>query len=91
MFVPVDQVLFNPWASGAFSWLMPYVVEPALCEQDRVRTTSDIARPKADWRRQMHAGLTELSLVGRLLLWQVRLLGRQMRGTVVRSRLTFRN
>lgn len=89
--VPVDQILFNPVATGIFLRMKPFVLEPALCEQDSRSFPSDNRGYRSpSLGKRLHAGMMELATLGRHLLLRSRLLVGHVRGRIIRSPLTFK-
>lgn len=54
---PIDQLMFNPGRSPLFRQLAPHIVEPAICQQEQVEVSSDIARDRH--ARRVQAALDE--------------------------------
>lgn len=62
--LPVEQILFNPAATGLFSELKPYVLEPAICERDIRR--GDLAsdrRSPTGLRQSLHRAAMDLAML----------------------------
>lgn len=72
---PIDQMMFNPGRSALFDRLAPYIVEPALCEQELVAVSTDIQRVRNTTRAQeLQAAIDELRALPRQLTVYARLL-----------------
>jgi hypothetical protein len=72
--------------------MKPFVIEPALCEQDFKSFRSDNrAYRSPSTSKRLHAGVMELATLGRHLLLRTQLLLGHMTGRIVRSPLTFKD
>lgn len=88
---PIDQMMFNPGRSPLFDRLKPYVLSPAICEQEQVAVTTDIERTRTTTGGQrLRSALDELRALPRQLLFYGRLLGLLLSGRAEGRMLTFR-
>jgi len=88
---PIDHLMFNPGRSPLFDRLKPYVVAPALCEQEQDAVATDIQRSRSTaLLHQLKAALDELRAVPRQLLFYGKLLGLLLSGRAEGRVLTFR-
>ncbi|WP_082434474.1 glycosyltransferase family 25 protein [Devosia sp. A16] len=87
---PIDQMMFNPGRSALFSRLAPYVLEPAICEQEQVAVPSDIRGRRQSSRGGLQGALNELRAVPRQLAHAASLVLPLLQGRLERRVLTFR-
>ncbi|OEO29811.1 hypothetical protein VW23_024160 [Devosia insulae DS-56] len=87
---PIDQMMFNPGRSALFDRLAPFVLEPAICEQEQVIVPSDIRGKRQSSRGGLQSVLNELRAVPRQLAHAVSLVLPLLQGRLERRVLTFR-
>lgn len=87
---PIDQMMFNPGRSALFGQLAPYVLEPAICEQEQVVVPSDIRGKRQSSRDGLQGALNELRAVPRQLAHALSLAMPLLQGRLERRVLTFR-
>lgn len=87
---PIDQMMFNPGRSSLFGQLAPYVLEPAICEQEQVAVPSDIRGRRQSSRGWVQGMVNELRAVPRQLAHAVSLVPPLLQGRLERRVLTFR-
>jgi len=87
---PIDQMMFNPGRSALFGRLSPYVLEPAICEQEQVAVPSDIRGKRQSSRGGLRGALNELRAVPRQLAHALSLALPLLQGRLERRVLTFR-
>lgn len=87
---PIDQMMFNPGRSPLFAELAPYVLEPAICEQEQVVMPSDIRGKRQSSRSGMQGMVNELRAVPRQLAHAFSLVLPLLQGRLERRVLTFR-
>ena len=87
---PIDQMMFNPGRSPLFGKLAPYVLEPAICEQEQVAVPSDIRGNRQATRAGLQGALNELRAVPRQLAHALSLVVPILLGKLKRRVLTFR-
>lgn len=87
---PIDQMMFNPGRSRLFGRLAPYVLEPAICEQEQVAVPSDIRGKRQSSRTGLEGALNELRAVPRQLAHALSLIPPLLQGRIERRILTFR-
>lgn len=87
---PIDQMMFNPGRSALFGQLAPYVLEPAIVEQEQVAVPSDIRGKRQSSRGGLRGALNELRVVPRQLAHALSLVPPLLQGRLDRRVLTFR-
>ena len=87
---PIDQMMFNPGRSALFGRLSPYVLEPAICEQEQVVVPSDIRGRRQSSRGGLRGALNELRAVPRQLTHALSLVLPLLQGRLERRVLIFR-
>ncbi|CAN7564312.1 glycosyltransferase family 25 protein [Devosia sp. LjRoot16] len=87
---PIDQMMFNPGRSALFGRLAPFVLEPAICEQEQVAVPSDIRGKRQSSRGGLQGVLNELRAVPRQLAHAMSLALPLLQGRLERRILTFR-
>lgn len=87
---PIDQMMFNPGRSALFGQLAPYVLEPAIVEQEQVTVASDIRGKRQSSRGGLQGALNELRVVPRQLAHALSLVPPLLLGKLERRVLTFR-
>ncbi len=87
---PIDQMMFNPGRSRLFGRLAPYVLEPAICEQEQVAVPSDIRGNRQASRPGLQGALNELRAVPRQLGHALSLITPLLLGKIERRVLEFR-
>jgi glycosyl transferase family 25 len=88
---PIDQMMFNPGRSGLFERLKPFIVEPAICEQEQVAVATDIQRTRtATGAQKLQSALDELRSLPRQLLFYGKLLVLLLTGLAEGRVLRFR-
>jgi glycosyl transferase family 25 len=87
---PIDQMMFNPGRSKLFGRLAPYILEPAICEQEQVAVPSDIRGKRQSSRSGLQGALNELRAVPRQLAHALSLISPLLRGRIERRVLRFR-
>jgi glycosyl transferase family 25 len=87
---PIDQMMFNPGRSSLFGQLAPYVLEPAICEQEQVVVPSDIRGKRQSSRGWLEGMVNELRAVPRQLAHALSLVPPLLQGRLERRVLTFR-
>lgn len=88
---PIDQMMFNPGRSKLFVRLSPYILEPAICEQEQVAVSTDIQRNRTTTRAQkLQAALDEIRALPRQLSVYTRLLLALLSGRAEGRVLRFR-
>ena len=82
--------MFNPGRSPLYDRLKPYVLMPALCEQEQAAVATDIQRARSNSAlRKLTSALDELRAVPRQLLLHGKLLVLRLAGRVEGRVLTF--
>lgn len=87
---PIDQMMFNPGRSSLFAQLAPFVLEPAICEQEQVVVPSDIRGKRQSSRGGLQGALNELRAIPRQLAHALSLVPPLLQGRLERRVLTFR-